>query len=161
MTRRLAPVSYALAVAVIALDQLLKYWVLDVYRLPERATPTVIGPLRLSMVWNRGVSFGFLSLDAEWTRWALSAFSIAVAAALAVWARRVERPLLAVAVGLVMGGAVGNVVDRVRFGAVTDFIDFSQLYFPWVFNLADSAISVGVALLLWDSLVTPRRSAPG
>jgi signal peptidase II len=107
------------------------------------------------------VSFGFLTLDAGWTRWALSAFSIAVAAGLAVWARRVERPLLAIAVGLIMGGAVGNVVDRVRFGAVTDFIDFSELYFPWVFNLADSAITVGVALLLWDSLVTPRRSAHG
>jgi signal peptidase II len=159
MVPRLASLAYGLAILVVGLDQLLKYWVLDIYRLPERATPTVLGPLRLSMVWNRGVSFGFLNLGADWTRWALSVFSLTVAAGLAVWARRVERPLLAVAIGLVMGGAVGNVIDRVRFGAVTDFIDFSSLYFPWVFNVADSAITIGVALILWDSVIGPRRAA--
>ncbi|MBV9994639.1 MAG: signal peptidase II [Caulobacteraceae bacterium] len=156
---RLAPLAYGLAVLVIALDQLLKYWVLEIYRLPERAAPTILGPLKLSMVWNRGVSFGFLNLGTDWTRWALSGFSIAVATALAVWARRVERPLLAMALGLVMGGAIGNVIDRIRFGAVTDFIDFSRLYFPWVFNIADSAITVGVVLILGDSLIGSRRTA--
>ncbi len=60
--------------------------------------------------------------------------------------------MFAVAVGLVMGGAVGNVIDRIRFGAVADFVDVSRLYFPWVFNLADSAISVGICLLLLDML---------
>ena len=162
MTRptRLGLVAYALAAAVIVCDQALKYWILDVFRLPERFSTPVIGPFRLSMVWNRGVSFGFLNGDFGWTRWALALFSLAVAVGLAVWVRRVERPLPAVAVGLIIGGAVGNLIDRVRLGMVADFLDFSQLWFPWVFNIADSAITVGVILLLWDALMAPRKSAP-
>ena len=77
-----------------------------------------------------------------------------MAVALAVWARRTVRALPALALGLIMGGAVGNALDRVRLGAVVDFIDVSGIgVFPWVFNVADSAITVGVALLLLDSLV--------
>ena len=113
------------------------------------------------MVWNRGVSFGVLNIDADWTRWVLSAFSLGVAGALAVWAWRVDRPVLALAVGLIIGGAVGNAIDRVRLGAVTDFIDVTRLWFPWVFNLADSAISVGSVLLIWDLFLAPRNRAPG
>ena len=82
-----------------------------------------------------------------------------MAAALAVWVRRTDRLVLAVAVGLIMGGAVGNVIDRVRFGAVTDFLDFSRLWFPWVFNVADSAITIGVILLLWDSFFPAKTAA--
>jgi signal peptidase II len=81
-----------------------------------------------------------------------------VALILAGWARKLTRPRLAVALGLIMGGAVGNLIDRVRFGAVCDFIDFSALYFPWVFNIADSAISIGVVILLLDSFLTPQPS---
>ena len=80
--------------------------------------------------------------------------------ALAVWVRRVDRLILAVAVGLIMGGAVGNVIDRVRFGAVTDFLDFSRLWFPWVFNVADSGVSIGSTLLVWDLFLAPRKAAP-
>ena len=74
--------------------------------------------------------------------------------------RKVERPILAVAVGLIMGGAVGNVIDRLRFGWVADFLDFSRLWFPWVFNIADSAITVGAVLLIWDLFLAPRKGAP-
>ena len=94
------------------------------------------------MVWNPGVSVvgGFLQAHKELVRWVLAAFSVTVAAILAMWVRRAERPLFAVAIGLVIGGAVGNVIDRIRFGAVADFIDVSRLlYFPWIFNVADSA----------------------
>ena len=80
----------------------------------------------LSMVWNQGVSFGMLRAEADLGRWAL---------------------------GLVIGGALGNVIDRVRFGAVADFLDFRGLFFPWVFNVADAAITVGAALLLLDFLL--------
>jgi len=66
---------------------------------------------------------------------------------------------LALALGLVIGGAVGNLIDRVRFGAVVDFLDFKGLYFPWVFNVADSAITVGVILLIAESVLTPKRIA--
>jgi signal peptidase II len=158
---RLALVAYVLALSVIVCDQALKYWVLDVFGLPERFSAPVAGPFYLTMVWNKGVSFGVLNIDAEWTRWVLSAFSLGVAAALAVWAWKVDRPILALAVGLIIGGAVGNAIDRVRLGAVTDFIDFTRLMFPWVFNLADSAISIGSVLLIWDLFLAPRKKAPG
>jgi len=158
---RLSLTAYGLAALVVGLDQLLKHWILDVFHLADRVTTPVIGPFWLSLVWNRGVSFGVLNIDAEWTRWALSVFSIAVAAGLAVWVRRVERPVLAIAIGLVMGGAIGNVIDRLRFGAVTDFLDFTRLDFPWVFNVADSAVTVGAVLILWDSFLAPRKRAPG
>jgi signal peptidase II len=113
--------------------------------------------LRLTGVWNPGVSFGFLQAQHDLVRWALAAFSVGVAIMLAFWVRRTERPLFAVAVGMVMGGAVGNVIDRIRFGAVADFVDASRLRFPWVFNVADSAITVGICLLLLDMLLQDGR----
>ena len=156
---RLAIVAYVLALVVVGADQALKYWVIEVFDLPSRTTAQVAGPFWLTMVWNRGVSFGVFNTDADWTRWALSAFALAVAGMLAVWATRVRGALLAVAIGFIMGGALGNLVDRVRLGAVTDFLDFSRLHFPWVFNLADAAINVGAVLLLWDLFLAPRKRA--
>ena len=150
--KRTSLIAYGLAVLTIVLDQLSKLWVLNVFDLPSKGSVHVGGPFSLTMVWNRGVSFGLLRAEQDFTRWALVAFSLVVAAFLAVWARKIEKPLLAVAVGLVMGGAVGNAIDRARFSAVADFLDFKALYFPWVFNVADSAITVGVVLLLLDSL---------
>ena len=150
--KRTSLIAYGLAVLTIVLDQLSKLWVLNVFDLPSKGSVHVGGPFSLTMVWNRGVSFGLLRAEQDFTRWALVVFSLVVAAFLAVWARKIEKPLLAVAVGLVMGGAVGNAIDRARFGAVADFLDFKALYFPWVFNVADSAITVGVVLLLLDSL---------
>ena len=149
--RSQGPTAYALGLAVILADQLVKQWILYGFQLPVIGSMQVIGPFHLTMVWNQGVSFGLFRGEAEWVRWALAAFSLGVAGFLAVWARRVERPLLGVAIGLVMGGAIGNLIDRVRFGAVADFIDVTALHFPWVFNIADSAITIGVVLLLIDS----------
>lgn len=150
---KLGLTAYLLALVVLVLDQLSKHWVLFVYDLPSRVSEPVIGPLSLTMVWNRGVSFGLFRADQDLTRWLLTAFSLIVATILALWARRSERPLLAFGLGLVIGGAVGNAIDRMRFGAVADFIDVQRLgFFPWVFNVADSAITVGVVLLLLDSL---------
>jgi signal peptidase II len=157
---RLSLSAYVLAAVVIALDQASKYWVFDVLKLQEGTSQPVAAIFSLSMVHNKGFSFGLLNIDAQWSRWALSVFSLAVAAVLAVWVRRVERPVLALAIGFVMGGAIGNVVDRVRLGWVIDFLDFGRLGFPWVFNVADAAINVGVALLLLDTLVAPRKRTP-
>ena len=151
---RLGWAAYALAVAVIAIDQLSKFWILNVFALPDRETVRILPVFHLTMVWNRGVSFGFLRADQDLARWGLAAFSIVVSIALSIWVRRTTEWLKAVSLGLVIGGAIGNVVDRIRFGAVADFLDFSGLYFPWVFNVADSAITVGIILLLLDSLVT-------
>lgn len=152
--------AYLLAALVVLLDQGSKFWILHVFQLPLKVTFPVAGPLHLTMVWNRGVSFGLLRADVDLTRWALVAFSIVVSLFLAVWARRSARALSATALGLVMGGAIGNVVDRIRFGAVADFIDVSRLWFPWIFNVADAAITVGIALLLLDMLLQEKQGAP-
>ena len=152
--------AYLLAAVVVGLDQASKYWILHVFDLPLKASVPVAGPFHLTMVWNRGVSFGLMRADVDLTRWALAAFSIIVSVFLAVWARNATRRLSAVALGLVMGGAIGNVVDRIRFGAVADFIDVSRLWFPWIFNVADAAITVGIALLLLDMLMQEKQGAP-
>jgi signal peptidase II len=149
---KLGRLAFALAALIVVADQAVKYWILQVLRLQEGQSIPVAGPLRLTGVWNAGVSFGFLQAQHDLVRWGLALFSIAVAVMLSVWVRGTQRPLFAVSVGMVIGGAVGNVIDRVRFGAVTDFIDVSKLYFPWIFNIADSAISIGIVLLLIDML---------
>ncbi|HEX2800576.1 MAG TPA: signal peptidase II [Phenylobacterium sp.] len=149
--------ALALAAAVVVLDQAVKHWILDTLHLPELASVPVVGPLKLTMVWNEGVSFGLFQAGHDVVRWGLAAFSIVVALVLAGWVRRTERALFALAIGLVMGGAVGNVIDRIRFGAVVDFVDVTALRFPWVFNVADSAISVGIGVLLLDMLLQDRR----
>jgi signal peptidase II len=145
--------AYALALVAIVADQVSKAWVLHGVHLVEGAPVTVLPIFRLSLVWNRGFSFGLLS-ESSLARWGLFAFSVAVAIGLAIWARRIARWLPALALGLIMGGAVGNAIDRVRLGAVVDFLDFTRMGFPWVFNVADSAITVGVVLLLLDSVLT-------
>ena len=140
------------AAMIIVADQASKYWIVDVLRLQEGQSIAILGPVHLTGVWNPGVSFGFLQAQHDLVRWLLAAFSVIVAVVLAGWVRKTERPLFAISVGLVMGGAIGNVIDRIRIGAVADFIDVSRLWFPWIFNVADSAISIGICLLLLDML---------
>lgn len=155
----LGPLSYGLGFAIVFADQVSKAWILSGLNLPLYGSVDIAGPLRLTLVWNRGVSFGLFRADAEVMRWALAGFSLLVSLFLINWARKIERPRLATAVGLILGGAIGNLIDRVRWGAVCDFIDASALYFPWVFNLADSAITIGVIVLLVDNLLTPAAPA--
>jgi signal peptidase II len=107
----------------------------------------------LRMVWNRGVSFGMFRADSGMGRWALVLMSFVISGVFVWWLRSAVRKLTGVALGLVIGGALGNVIDRIRFGAVVDFLDFSGLFFPWVFNVADAAITVGAGLLLLDFLL--------
>lgn len=147
--------AFAIALAVVVLDQLAKSWLLGHLGVVGQG----IGPIRVSLSFNSGVSFGFLRSDAEWTRWLLAAFSLAVSLALARWALKAEKTITAVGLGFVIGGALGNMVDRLARGRVVDFIDASALHFPWVFNLADSAITVGVVLLLIESVLSDRQGA--
>jgi len=145
--------AYALAALVIVLDQAVKFWIVAILKLQQLPTVPVVGPLHLTWVMNPGVSFGFLRADQDLARWTLVAFSLIVAAMIIYWARRASRGLQALGYGLIAGGAIGNAIDRARFGAVVDFIDVQRLgFFPWVFNVADSAITVGVIALLLDSL---------
>jgi signal peptidase II len=153
--------AYVLAAAVAIVDQLSKAWVLDGLHLDERGRIPVLPPVfDLTMVWNRGVSFGLLRADSALGRWLLVASALVVVLVLVAWVRKADRPLFATAIGLVIGGALGNnLIDRARIGHVVDFLDFSGLMFPWVFNVADSAITVGVVLLLLDSFLPARKPA--
>lgn len=149
---RYAGAAYGLAAVTIVIDQAVKTWVLGLgLRLYE--TRPVAGVLQFTLVPNAGVSYGLFQAQHAAVRWALVVFSLAVAAMIVWWARRAHRTLQALGYGLIAGGAVGNAIDRIRFGWVVDFIDVQRIgFFPWVFNIADSAITVGVIALLLDSL---------
>jgi signal peptidase II len=158
---RLAVTAFVFALLVVVLDQLTKAWIVSGLDLREIGRVNILPPI-LNFTWveNRGVSFGLFGDGSA--RWMLSLFSIVVSGILAWWALRADRRLLITAIGLVMGGAIGNVIDRIRFGFVVDFIDFSGTgFFPWVFNIADSAITVGVILLILDSLLSERAAKVG
>jgi len=149
---RSGALAYALAAVVVAADQAVKAWILGL-GLQFGDTRPVAGPLHFTLVQNTGVSFGFFRAGQDLARWGLVAFSLIVAALIIYWARRANRGLQALGYGLIAGGAIGNAIDRARFGWVVDFIDVQRLgFFPWVFNVADSAITIGVIALLLDSL---------
>jgi signal peptidase II len=158
-----------LAAVVAILDQLTKWLIIEKVMRPEGVwetpfyTPTriEIGPyLEIVMAWNRGVSFGIFSNDGMWNVVLLSGMSLLIVTLLVVWMRRAPEPMVRLALGLVVGGALGNVVDRIRFGAVADFIylHWNEHYWP-AFNLADSAITVGACVLVLDSLFAGRQSS--
>ncbi|HEY7578442.1 MAG TPA: signal peptidase II [Acetobacteraceae bacterium] len=148
------------ALAVLGADQASKWWVLDVIHLPEIGQVVLLPVLNFTMVWNRGVTFGLLTGFGDWSYLLLAAVALGVVAALVVWLRRAESRLVAVALGAIVGGAVSNVIDRLRFGAVVDFIHAHIGGWSWyVFNLADAAIVCGVAALVIDSLLPRARRA--
>lgn len=147
------------AVLVLAADQASKSWVLSGLDLQGQGSVDVLPFLSLTMVWNRGVTFGLLNGLGNFGAWALTAVALAVVAALLLWLRRAENRLVAAALGAIAGGAIGNVIDRLRFGAVVDFIHLHVGGWSWyVFNVADAAIVCGVTALVLDSL-RPRLAA--
>ncbi len=153
MRQRLAGWGLLAAALVLAADQASKWWVLERLNLPDLGTVAVLPVLNLTMVWNRGVTFGLLNGLGAAAHWVLAVVALLVVAALAVWLWRAERLLVALALGAVAGGAVGNVLDRIRFGAVVDFIHAHAFGWSWyVFNVADAAIVCGVATLMLDGL---------
>lgn len=157
---RLPFLGAAMALTILLADQASKWWVLAVFDLPARVSVPVLPVLNLTMVWNRGITFGLLSSDSTLASALLAALALAVVVALALWLRRAERLAVALALGAVAGGAVGNVIDRLRFGAVVDFIHAHAWGWSWyVFNIADAAIVCGVGVLLLDSLF-PARPSP-
>ncbi len=147
--------------AVLLADQASKYWVLNILDLPDLRTVALLPVLSLTMVWNQGVTFGLLHQDGPAGAWILTGIALLVVVALGVWMRRAERGIVAVALGAIAGGAIGNVVDRIRFGAVVDFIHAHAFGWSWyVFNVADAAIVCGVAVLVLDGLRPKRVVAP-
>ncbi|HKM62935.1 MAG TPA: signal peptidase II [Acidisphaera sp.] len=146
------------AVLIFAADQASKAWILYGIELPLQGRIDLLPVLSLTMVWNRGVTFGLLTGTGWASEAVLAAIALAVVAALAVWLRRAESRLTAIALGSVAGGAIGNVLDRLRFGAVVDFIHVHVGTWSWyVFNVADAAIVCGVAALVLDGLRGPGK----
>lgn len=149
-----------LSLAVVLLDQLTKG--LIVARLAVFQAVDVLPVLQITHVYNRGAAFSFLDDASGWQRWAFAALALIVSVLLVAWLRRIDRREIALATGvsLVLGGAIGNLIDRLRLGHVIDFVavHWGPHYFP-TFNLADSAITVGVILWLLDAWLEARRKA--
>jgi len=149
----------ALSGLVIVLDQATKLMVAGAFRLGESLRMTSF--FDLVFVFNRGAAFSFLSDAGGWQRWFFIALALAISAwIVAMLARHADERLLSAALALVLGGALGNVIDRLRFGAVVDFLYFHIDAYYWpAFNLADSAITLGVLLLLWQQFSAPQETS--
>ncbi|MBS0295285.1 MAG: signal peptidase II [Proteobacteria bacterium] len=165
-------IAYGLGLLVLILDQWSKSAALGAFM---RACPGLqphpggetchipfLKLVSLTMVWNPGMSFGLGRDHADVSRWVFAIFAIGVAGAIGWWAHKNDKRLFTLAAGFLMGGALGNVIDRFRYGAVVDFIDVTGIFgalFRWVFNVADSAITVGAALLLLEAALPSLRQA--
>ena len=145
-----------IALAVVVVDQIVKAGVLS-YSAGSDVEPKFLTPfLDLALRWNRGISFSLFAHDSALGQIALVALTLAVTGVLAFWLLRSQSALPAIGLGLIIGGALGNAIDRVAHGAVVDYLDlhaFGRHFF--VFNVADAAINIGVALLILDLLLAP------
>jgi signal peptidase II len=150
----------------VALDQASKLWLLHVFDIAHRGTVAVTPFFDLVLAWNIGISFGWFQNDGALAQIALMAVKVVAVIALAIWMARSQTLLATIALGLIIGGAVGNGIDRLAYGAVVDFalfhVQIGGNTFNWyVFNLADVAIVAGVMALLYDSFVgVPAAKVP-
>ncbi len=148
------------ALALIA-DQVSKWWVIERMALDQRLFIPVADPyLNFAMAWNRGVNFGLFGSESDVMRWALIALAVVICVVVWVWVQREGAGRwLQIGAGLMIGGALGNVIDRIRWGAVADFINMSCCGFhnPWSFNIADAAIFAGAFVLI---LFSGRKAPP-
>jgi len=157
---RLSGLGLGAAAGAVVLDQAVKLWLLYGIGLAERAPLHVLPALDLVVVWNTGISYGLFPQSGPLGQWALLGVKVAAVVLLWVWLARVDRRGTAVALGLIIGGAVGNAIDRISYGAV---FDFALLYLNtvagrwnwYVFNVADVAIVAGVAVLLYETVAAP------
>jgi signal peptidase II len=165
MAPRLRPGLIA-AIAVLALDQASKLWLLFVFDIGRRGVVRVTPFFDLVLAFNPGISFGWFQNDGELAQIALMAVKAVAVIALAIWMARSRTLIATLALGLIIGGAIGNAIDRFAYGAVVDFalfhVEIAGNTFNWyVFNLADTAIVAGVAALLYDSFLgVPAAKAP-
>jgi signal peptidase II len=141
-----------LAFIVLTLDQASKWWIVTEVMNPPQFIP-IFPSFNLVMGWNRGVSFGIFDSDTPPNQWLLIALALIVVSVLLVWLKREDSRLISAALGMIVGGALGNVLDRVHYGAVADFLDFYIGDFHWpAFNVADTGITIGVVVLVLESL---------
>ena len=148
--------GFAIAGAVFLFDQLVKWLVINPLELQQRGLVPLLKNFDLRWVENRGVSMGFLTADTDLSRWLLVLFTAAIAAFVGSWLWRERRRDDSIALALVLGGALGNILDRIRFGYVVDYADlhFGEWRPFLIFNVADAAITIGVLLLLLRTLLT-------
>jgi signal peptidase II len=147
----------AVALAACVLDQATKLWLLRVYDLGAKGAVSLTPFLDLVLIKNKGISYGLFQQEGPLGQWALLAFKAIAVVLLGIWLTRATSRLTAVTLGLIIGGALGNAIDRLAYGAVVDFVHFhittATWSFSWyVFNLADTAIVVGVLGLLYEAL---------
>jgi signal peptidase II len=143
-----------------AADQAHKAWMIGLFGAEEGHKFTLVPFFDIVMRWNPGISYGLFPQDGEAGRWALALFSLCAVLALILWIGQLQMRFAVISVGLIAGGALGNAIDRIRFGKVADFFSFHIGWFHWyIFNLADVAIVIGVAGLLYDSLMSSHKSA--
>jgi signal peptidase II len=153
------PAGPALLAAILVLDQVTKAAILR--HLPTSGWVEVTPFMNLVLVWNPGISFGLLGGALAGSPWPLVALTLAIAALLVAWLARERRTLPRLAIWAILAGALGNLIDRVRYGAVVDFLDLHVAGYHWpAFNVADSAIVVGACALVLDGLVLSRGAAP-
>ncbi|MGY3448091.1 signal peptidase II [Bradyrhizobium sp. USDA 4353] len=152
--------------ATLVIDQATKLWLLYGFDLPNRGTVKVTPFFDLVLAWNIGISFGWLQNDSPLAQYGLMAVKVVAVVLLAIWMARSETKLATTALGLIIGGAIGNGIDRLAYGAVVDFalfhIEIGGTVYNWyIFNMADVAIVAGVAGLLYDSFFGgPAAKAP-
>ena len=157
----LSPLGLWCALGTLAIDQAHKWWMLAVYRIQDRGRVSLTPFLDLVYVNNKGISYGLLPLDTRQGQWLLAGFAGLAVLAMVVWlARGITSRLVAASVGLIMGGAIGNAIDRLVLEGVADFFSLHAFGFYWyVFNIADAAIVAGVCGLLYNSLGLSRNRA--
>jgi len=149
----MSPLGLGIAALTLLADQAHKAWMLYVYDIDGKGVVPLTPFFDLVLVWNRGISYGLLPQESAVGRWGLILFAFAASFALAVWLARLTAPLGAASIGLIIGGAIGNAIDRINYGAVADFFSLHVLGYQWyVFNIADAAIVAGVVGLLYESL---------
>lgn len=155
--RRRASVALIIALGIFTLDQLTKWAIAFQVMNPPRVIP-VTSFFNIVMAWNPGVSFSLFEAGSELQVWLLILFALCIMTFLFIWLLRTKGPLLLWAISFIIGGALGNIVDRARFGAVIDFLDFHAYGWHWpAFNVADSAICIGVGLILLDNFMGKDR----
>ncbi len=141
-----------IAAAILIFDQLSKYWILNSVMQPPR-TIEITSFFNIVLAWNRGVSFGMFNTDSTYGPMLLTGLAIGIVCVLAVWLWKAQTRVTAISIALIIGGAAGNVIDRLQYGAVVDFLDVHGFGYHWpAFNVADSAICVGASILVLESL---------
>lgn len=155
-----SPLGLIVASLTLIADQGNKLWMIYVYDIGTKQPVTLTPFFDLILVWNKGISYGMLQQDGLLGRLALVAFAVVVSLALIFWLARINTGLTAVSIGLIVGGAAGNAIDRAVYGAVADFFSLHAFGFQWyIFNIADVAIVAGVIGLLYDSLFGGHKKA--